>query len=54
MRYANVTQHYGAKYWEIGNELYGNGHYGSGWETDTHADTSPPPTRATSPTTPRP
>ncbi|WP_327286952.1 cellulose binding domain-containing protein [Streptomyces sp. NBC_01198] len=41
VRYANVTQHYGAKYWEIGNELYGNGHYGSGWETDTHADTSP-------------
>jgi hypothetical protein len=41
VRYSNVTQHYGAKYWEIGNELYGNGHYGSGWETDNHADTSP-------------
>ena len=41
VRYANVTKGYGAKYWEIGNELYGNGHYGSGWETDNHADTSP-------------
>ncbi|WP_245791506.1 cellulose binding domain-containing protein [Actinacidiphila rubida] len=41
VRYANVTKHYGAKYWEIGNELYGNGHYGSGWEHDDHADTSP-------------
>ncbi|WP_232792339.1 cellulose binding domain-containing protein [Actinacidiphila yeochonensis] len=41
VRYANVTKGYGAKYWEIGNELYGNGHYGSGWETDDHADTSP-------------
>jgi hypothetical protein len=41
VRYANVTKGYGAKYWEVGNELYGNGHYGSGWETDQHADTSP-------------
>ncbi|SDO85382.1 cellulose binding domain-containing protein [Actinacidiphila guanduensis] len=41
VRYANVTKGYGAKFWEIGNEIYGNGHYGSGWETDTHADTSP-------------
>lgn len=31
------------KYWEIGNEVYGNGHYGNGkgWETDNHADKSP-------------
>ena len=41
VRYANVTKGYGAKYWEIGNELYGNGHYGSSWETDHHADKSP-------------
>ncbi len=41
VRYANVTKGYGAKFWEVGNELYGNGHYGSGWETDQHADTSP-------------
>lgn len=41
VRYANVTHHYGAKYWEIGNEVYGNGHYGASWEADLHADTSP-------------
>jgi alpha-L-arabinofuranosidase len=41
VRYANVTKGYGAKLWEVGNELYGNGHYGSGWERDDHADTSP-------------
>ncbi|MEU9669764.1 cellulose binding domain-containing protein [Streptomyces bobili] len=41
VRYANVTKNYGAKYWEIGNEIYGNGHYGSGWEHDDHADKSP-------------
>jgi hypothetical protein len=41
VRYANKTKHYGAKYWEIGNENYGNGHYGSGWEADDHADKSP-------------
>jgi hypothetical protein len=41
VRYANVTKGYGVKYWEIGNEVYGNGHYGSGWENDTHADKSP-------------
>jgi hypothetical protein len=41
VRYANVTKGYGAKYWEIGNELYGNGHYGTAWEADDHADKSP-------------
>ncbi|WP_371483623.1 cellulose binding domain-containing protein [Kitasatospora sp. NBC_00315] len=41
VRYANVTKGYGAKYWEIGNEIYGNGVYGSGWETDDHADKTP-------------
>ncbi|MFJ2632368.1 MULTISPECIES: cellulose binding domain-containing protein [unclassified Streptomyces] len=41
VRYANVTKGYGAKFWEVGNELYGNGHYGSGWEQDDHADKSP-------------
>ncbi|MEU3288663.1 cellulose binding domain-containing protein [Streptomyces longwoodensis] len=41
VRYANVTKGYGAKYWEIGNEIYGNDHYGSGWEHDEHADKSP-------------
>jgi len=41
VRYANVTKGYGAKYWEIGNEVYGNGYYGAQWENDTHADKSP-------------
>ncbi|MEU0880840.1 cellulose binding domain-containing protein [Lentzea sp. NPDC005914] len=41
VRYANVTKGYGVKYWEIGNELYGNGHYGSNWEADDHPDKSP-------------
>ncbi len=39
--YANNTKHYGIKYWEIGNEIYGNGEYGSAWETDLHGDHSP-------------
>ncbi|EJY57178.1 alpha-L-arabinofuranosidase-like protein [Alicyclobacillus hesperidum URH17-3-68] len=38
VKYANVTNHYDVKYWEIGNETYGNGYYnGSGWEADDHA-----------------
>ena len=37
VRYANVTKGYGVKYWEIGNEVYGNGLYGATWETDHHA-----------------
>jgi len=41
VRYANLTKGYGAKYWTIGNELYGNGHYGASWEADNHADKSP-------------
>src|SRR3954452_4746942 len=41
VRSANVTKGYGAKYWTIGNENYGNGHYGSAWEGDDHADKSP-------------
>ena len=37
VRYANVTKGYGVKYWEIGNEVYGNGLYGATWETDHHS-----------------
>ena len=29
VQYANITKGYGVKYWEIGNEVYGNGEYGS-------------------------
>ncbi|HEY3608182.1 MAG TPA: cellulose binding domain-containing protein [Pseudonocardiaceae bacterium] len=41
VQYANVTKGYGAKYWEIGNENYGNGYYGANWEADNHASKSP-------------
>jgi hypothetical protein len=41
VQYANVTKGYGAKYWEIGNELYGNGYYGADWEADNHSSKSP-------------
>jgi len=27
---------YGIKYWEVGNEVYGDGTYGSTWENNTH------------------
>ncbi|HEY3871549.1 MAG TPA: cellulose binding domain-containing protein [Actinocrinis sp.] len=37
---ADVTNNYGIKYWEIGNEVYGNGTYGANWETDSHCETS--------------
>jgi hypothetical protein len=40
VKYANVTKGYGAKYWEIGNEIYGNGEYGATWENDTHSSHS--------------
>ncbi len=41
VQYANITKGYGVKYWEIGNEIYGNGYYGSDWEADDHASKSP-------------
>ncbi|MFL6115148.1 MAG: cellulose binding domain-containing protein, partial [Catenulispora sp.] len=44
VRYANVTHHYGIKYWEIGNEIYGNGTYGANWEPDQHCATGTNPT----------
>jgi hypothetical protein len=34
---ADITNNYGILYWEIGNEIYGNGYYTSGnWEYDLH------------------
>ncbi|HEY0795744.1 MAG TPA: RICIN domain-containing protein [Acidisarcina sp.] len=38
VQYANKTNNYGIVYWEIGNEVYGNGYYGSNldWEEDLH------------------
>jgi hypothetical protein len=41
VKYANVTKGYHDQYWEIGNEVYGNGYYGSDWELDDHASKSP-------------
>jgi len=41
VNYANNVHHYGVQYWEIGNELYGNGTYGANWETDLHPDKGP-------------
>lgn len=41
VNYANKTKNYGVKYWEIGNEVYGNGQYGGNWETDLHAQKDP-------------
>ncbi|WP_051967347.1 hypothetical protein [Kitasatospora mediocidica] len=42
VQYANITKGYGVKYWEVGNEVYGNGEYtnGNGWEYDTHSSHS--------------
>jgi cellulose binding protein with CBM2 domain/fibronectin type III domain protein len=37
---ANVTNHYGITWWEVGNEVYGNGTYGANWEADSHCTTS--------------
>jgi hypothetical protein len=31
-----VTNNYGINYWEVGNEVYGNGTYGANWEADAH------------------
>jgi hypothetical protein len=38
VQYANVTNNYGIVYWEIGNEVYGNGYYSTSldWEEDLH------------------
>jgi Cellulose binding domain/Fibronectin type III domain len=33
---ANVTNQYGITWWEVGNEVYGNGTYGANWEADSH------------------
>lgn len=40
VRCANITNHLGFKYWEIGNECYGT------WETDTNANAHDPYTYA--------
>ena len=37
---ADVTNHDAIQYWEVGNEVYGNGTYGANWEADGHCTTS--------------
>ncbi|HEV3166616.1 MAG TPA: hypothetical protein VGZ22_21505 [Isosphaeraceae bacterium] len=41
VRHANTEKHYGVHFWEIGNEVYGNGFYGPKWETDLHSSHDP-------------
>jgi len=37
VQYANVTNNWNVTYWEIGNEVGGNGYFGNpGWEFDLH------------------
>lgn len=38
--HANLTRGYDVTYWTVGNENYGNGHYGASWEADNHPDKS--------------
>ena len=37
VRYANREKGWNIRYWEIGNEIGGNGYFGAGWEEDLHA-----------------
>lgn len=41
VKYADVTHNDNVNYWEIGNEVYGNGTYGADWETDLHKNKGP-------------
>jgi hypothetical protein len=41
VQYANLLHHYDVKYWEIGNEIYGNGEYGVASVTDMHRSKDP-------------
>jgi hypothetical protein len=45
VRYANVEHSYHVKYWEIGNEVYGNDTYNAFWEPDDHCGAIPPTTQ---------
>ena len=47
VQYANVTNNYGIVYWEIGNEVYGNGYYSTSldWEEDLHDTNTTPSAR---------
>ncbi len=47
VNYANVQHHDNVKYWEIGNEIYGNDTYNAFWEPDDHCGTIPPSSQPT-------
>jgi hypothetical protein len=38
--WATAAANDNVQYWEVGNEVYGNGTYGSNWEADSHCETS--------------
>lgn len=42
VKFADVTHHYGIEYWEIGNEVYGDGAYQNvTWETNDRSNKGP-------------
>ncbi|MGA2028783.1 MAG: hypothetical protein ABSG87_01750 [Verrucomicrobiota bacterium] len=51
VNYANNVKHWGVKYWEIGNEIGGNGYYGTNqdWEYDLHYPETNPAARVGQP-----
>ena len=49
MRYANIEKGWNIHYWEIGNEIEGNGFFGSEWEYDLHAPNPKGPNRKGNP-----
>ncbi len=51
VNYANNVKHWGVKYWEIGNEIGGNGYYGTNqdWEYDLHYPETNPTARVGQP-----
>ena len=49
VRYANVEKRWSIHYWEIGNEIGGNGFFGPEWEYDLHAPNPKGPNRKGNP-----
>ena len=49
VRYANIEKGWNIHYWEIGNEIGGNGFFGTEWEYDLHAPNPKGPNRKGNP-----
>ena len=49
VRYANIEKGWKIHYWEIGNEIGGNGYFGPEWEYDLHAPNPKGPNRKGNP-----